>query len=326
MLAGGLLPFLLGVDAIVPFFASHQTKWSRVIDERVHATAAAMASPKVVFVGGSNVTFAINPRSLSARLGVPVIAYGVNAGIGLDLIVARARTLIGPGDLVVLMPEIAHFRSDRATDPALRGDWISLFGNPVGDPIGRAPRRTWIAARERCRRAASTADNLVVGQVLALRSSWRRIPVRQQPPGPYDVRSIGPEGNCIAPRPAPTIVVKGVPLVRATEAEWLGSLGVRGVRRMGDACRAVDARWCVLPGAIWTLADPPHPGLVSQMRQDEERLLALAASLGAEPLLPAGSSLLVGPYGFDTINHLNDRGVALLEDRLAPALATRLAR
>src|SRR5262245_14707644 len=123
MLLGVALPLLLGVEGVWPFFASNQTSWSLTIDQRVHATAAATPSPKVLIVGGSNVTFGFKPRSLSARVGVPVVAYGVNAGIGLDLIVERAEPMIGPGDLVVVSPEIQHFTPRGSIDYALRGDW-----------------------------------------------------------------------------------------------------------------------------------------------------------------------------------------------------------
>ncbi|MFN0134200.1 MAG: hypothetical protein ACKVW3_16930 [Phycisphaerales bacterium] len=327
MLVAALSPFLLGIDAIVPFFASHQTEWSRVIDERVHTTAAAMPSPKVIFVGGSNVMFGINPPSLAARLGLPVIAYGVNAGVGLDLIVARAESLIAPGDLVVLMPEIAHFRSTRTGDDAIRGDWINLFGDQshfgdrTGNAVGRFPLRQWIASRERCRRVISTAENRLLGSALVLRSRWRGIATAARPPGPYDIRSIAPEGHNTAPRPGPLTVFKGVPLVGVSPADWERSLGAAGVRRMASIGRQRGVRWVVFPGVLSTAGDPPpDPRRLRAMLQDEQQLLNYAARLGAEPFLPPGNSLLIGPYIFDTLNHLNDEGVKVLEVRLMPAL------
>ncbi|MFN0134201.1 MAG: hypothetical protein ACKVW3_16935 [Phycisphaerales bacterium] len=320
-----LAPLLLGVDAIVPWFARHRTEWSRVIDERVNATAATTPSPKVLFVGGSNVPFGINPRSLSAKIKAPVVAYGISAGVGLDLIVARVESMVAPGDIVVLMPELAHFRSSEATDPVSRGDWIRLYGDGRGDPVARFPRRQWIAARERCRMLVTDAEQALSQALIAARQRNRGWTPSNGPTSAYDVRCIDRDGCVEFPLPGPASVIDWTPPALATDAQWDRTLGAVAVRDLARVCRERGARPFFLPG-VRAGERPTHAAGVQRLVACEERVMRYAEAFGFERLVPPGSSLLVGLYAFDTPNHLNDAGVALLEDRLVPALTANLSK
>ena len=66
-------------------------------------------SPKVVFLGGSNVAFGIDSKTLSDSLGLPVVNAGLHAGLGLRYIMQANAPLLRKGDILVIMPEYDHF-------------------------------------------------------------------------------------------------------------------------------------------------------------------------------------------------------------------------
>jgi hypothetical protein len=61
--------------------------------------------PRVLLVGGSSLAFGANSSRLERALGRPVVNLGVNAGLGLDLVIRPAERAMAAGDLVILSPE-----------------------------------------------------------------------------------------------------------------------------------------------------------------------------------------------------------------------------
>jgi hypothetical protein len=66
-------------------------------------------SPKIVFVGGSGVSFGLDSEMVRRELGMTVVNMGLHAGLGLRYMLAEVRPYINPGDVVVVIPEYAHF-------------------------------------------------------------------------------------------------------------------------------------------------------------------------------------------------------------------------
>ena len=66
-------------------------------------------SPKVVVIGGSNVAFGIDSKTLSDSLGMPVVNAGLHAGLGLRYILDANTPYLRKGDILVIMPEYGHF-------------------------------------------------------------------------------------------------------------------------------------------------------------------------------------------------------------------------
>lgn len=64
-----------------------------------------LKSPKIILVGGSNVTFGINSERLGKAFKMPVVNLSLNAGLGLPFMLNEAKTGIGKGDIVLLCPE-----------------------------------------------------------------------------------------------------------------------------------------------------------------------------------------------------------------------------
>lgn len=74
-----------------------------------HARLEATASPRVIFVGGSNLLFGLDSQMASDSLGMPVVNMGCNAGLGLRYILEDVVPFVRAGDKLVIVPEYAHF-------------------------------------------------------------------------------------------------------------------------------------------------------------------------------------------------------------------------
>ena len=82
-------------------------------------------SPRVILVGGSNVSFGIDAELMQRTLGIPVINDGLHAGLG----VAPLRELLDylrPGDIVIISLEYQLFANREVMDGdlAFLSDWI----------------------------------------------------------------------------------------------------------------------------------------------------------------------------------------------------------
>ena len=76
------------------------------------ARAAALPSPKVVVLAGSNALFSLDSGRLEAAWGRPVVNLGVNAALGLDYILRSAEPYLNPGDLVLMPLEYPLYQGD----------------------------------------------------------------------------------------------------------------------------------------------------------------------------------------------------------------------
>lgn len=88
--------------------------------------------PRIILVGGSNVSFGIDAELMQRTLGVPVINDGLHAGLGLAPL-RELEEYIHPGDVIIISLEYNLFAYQNVMDgdPTFLSDWIEY-----------APRRT----------------------------------------------------------------------------------------------------------------------------------------------------------------------------------------
>jgi hypothetical protein len=84
-----------------------------------------MPSPRIILIGGSNVSFGIDAELMQRTLGIPVINDGLHAGLG----IAPLRELeeyIRPGDVIIISLEYQFFsnRDVMEGDLAFLSDWL----------------------------------------------------------------------------------------------------------------------------------------------------------------------------------------------------------
>lgn len=66
-------------------------------------------SPRIIFVGGSNLSFGLNSQMIKDSLGLNPINTGIHAAIGLVYMMDNTLQYIREGDIVILIPEYEQF-------------------------------------------------------------------------------------------------------------------------------------------------------------------------------------------------------------------------
>lgn len=67
---------------------------------------------KIVFVGGSNVSFGLDSKKIVERFNIPVINMGIHGGLGLKYVVNDIKPYINTGDIIIMTPEYENFYTD----------------------------------------------------------------------------------------------------------------------------------------------------------------------------------------------------------------------
>jgi len=78
------------------------SQWIYDVYKKKESIAKGIKSRKILIVAGSNALFDIDSQMLSKYFKLPVINYGVNAGIELPLILYLAKRVINKSDVVLL--------------------------------------------------------------------------------------------------------------------------------------------------------------------------------------------------------------------------------
>jgi hypothetical protein len=69
--------------------------------------------PRLILVGGSNVSFGINSQLLEDELGMNPVNTGLHASLGLKYMMDSTLPYVRQGDVVVLIPEYSHYYGGR---------------------------------------------------------------------------------------------------------------------------------------------------------------------------------------------------------------------
>jgi len=71
-------------------------------------------SPRIIFIGGSNLSFGLNCQMIKDSLNINPINTGIHASIGLIYMMSNSLEFIKEGDIVILVPEYQQFYGDYA--------------------------------------------------------------------------------------------------------------------------------------------------------------------------------------------------------------------
>ena len=66
-------------------------------------------SPRIILIGGSNLSFGIDSSLIEEELGYNLVNTGIHATIGLKFMMDSVIDHVRPGDIVVLIPEYSQF-------------------------------------------------------------------------------------------------------------------------------------------------------------------------------------------------------------------------
>ncbi len=91
-----------------------------------------LTSPRLIFIGGSNIAFGIDSRRISDSLHINVQNAAVHAGIGLRYMLDQVNRRLRPGDIVAVMPEYSQFdRMFNGDDEGTLSD-VVIYGEGDG--------------------------------------------------------------------------------------------------------------------------------------------------------------------------------------------------
>ncbi|HEX7414969.1 MAG TPA: hypothetical protein VF411_13075, partial [Bacteroidia bacterium] len=77
-----------------------------------HVLLQKITSPKIIFTGGSNVSFGLDSKTITDSLKMPVVNTAIHGGLGLEFMMNNVKPYFHKGDVVVLIPEYENFYTD----------------------------------------------------------------------------------------------------------------------------------------------------------------------------------------------------------------------
>jgi len=93
------------------------------------ALASKIEQPKIIIAGGSGVHYTINSHVMERNLGIPVINFGTNGGIGLNVLLPSIIDHVNSGDIVLLILEYPLILNKDGFD-----DLSATFGITINRP------------------------------------------------------------------------------------------------------------------------------------------------------------------------------------------------
>jgi hypothetical protein len=91
--------------------------------------AQEIEKPKIIIAGGSGVHYTINSDVMEKALGLPVMNFGTNGGIGLNVLLSSVIDQVSPGDIILLIPEYPLILNDNGLD-RLSATFSLVIGRP----------------------------------------------------------------------------------------------------------------------------------------------------------------------------------------------------
>jgi hypothetical protein len=98
-------------------------------------------SPRIIFVGGSNLAFGMNSELIEKAFGMPVINFGLHADLGLITMINEVERYRKSGDIIVIVPEYGFYSG--SSDTLYGGNEI------LADAIELNPNRIQYLARKK---------------------------------------------------------------------------------------------------------------------------------------------------------------------------------
>jgi len=117
-------------------------------------------SPRIILVGGSNVSFGIDAELMQRTLGIPVINDGLHTGLGLAPL-RELQEYIRKGDMIIISLEYDLFTSQAVIDgdPVFLSDWIEYSPRRIEylpNPLTEAPGIYAIMLQRKVNRKVNT--------------------------------------------------------------------------------------------------------------------------------------------------------------------------
>lgn len=281
--------------------------WNNYIAATIdkHQALAETPSPRILFVGGSNLTFGMDSPRLAAALGRPVLNLALHYELRLPFMLAEAAAAARVDDTVVISLEYEHYSDVR---PACAAILPLLEFRPQSVQYVE-----WSAA-------PAVLDDAIMHVGAIVRNGVKQlVGVRVRGAGrPYSRGSFNREGDLVAHRALPRGPRGGEAHLPAS---WRPSEVDAIVAALNSFHASMKRRGVEV---LYT-----HPPISEEaLRVGATGLQALQDALNRRCTIPVldspRSSALPREMFYDTAYHLNGEGARRRVDRLVPLLRARL--
>jgi hypothetical protein len=271
-----------------------------------HTRLAQAPSPRVIFVGASNLPFTLNSEVIERETGYHPINMGLGQALGLKFNLAEVKPYLRPGDVVVLSFPYEWFSGEKPdTDVVLRTLEIQprLLWRMSWLDLGEILQRDWVF--EYLGRVVRTIVRTAAGR-------------RPPPDGPFRVDAFNRFGDVVAhwSRPVPerrrsTIDLGPDYVVQNNEV----------LRRFAEFVAARGGRVLYLfPAMPEGIFEDPHA------RQFIDRVeTELTRTVGIQALNRPAEFAMPFERFFDTAYHLTGPAVQIFSSRVAATLRVALS-
>jgi len=264
--------------------------------------------PRVILVGGSNLSMGIDSPLLQEALGgrYTPVNMGLNAGLGLEFELNQALDGVRPGDVVVVSPEYETLWIPKMEYPSL---WLTLIAQPSAWAHVPADRRIGALAS-----FVSDNEPLAVAHFYATDGSYFLLGGGQ---GPYVKGGFNEFGDLTTAWNLPSQYVNAP--VKVVGEPWLSV----GLSESADTLRRFVSQ-CNAKGASVVYSYPPWAEGLFQMNQASvERTAQVLESKLPISFLNDPNSLAPGNF-YNTPYHLRGEAVQARTRDLALGLRSYL--
>lgn len=223
-----------------------------------HDRLRAAASPRVIFVGGSNVGFSIDSRPFEA-LGLAPVNMGLNDGLGLGFMLGEVEGELRSGDVVVIAPE-THLL------------WTGSQDDAVWAVLQRRPASLACLAAAGPRALADVSDQGLHFFARKVRCAAHQVTTDRELPTIYRRSSFDQFGDFVAHRGMPAR--REQPIDRPWPAPETVDLdrSISALKRFADTCEDVGARcfiaWCPIRSERLEQGDALFELLEARLREE----------------------------------------------------------
>ncbi|MDR2810272.1 MAG: hypothetical protein LBB84_06915 [Tannerellaceae bacterium] len=100
---------ILGLALPVTPRASKSSFYSAIQKDSLLAN---VDSPRMIFIGGSNISFGLNSQMIKDSLNINSINTGISAGLGLKFMLENTAQYVKEGDIIIAPLEYVHYTND----------------------------------------------------------------------------------------------------------------------------------------------------------------------------------------------------------------------
>lgn len=260
-----------------------------------HQRLKDVSGRRLIFVGGSSVSFGIDSEKIEQNTGYSVVNLGIHAGLGIEFLLNEIIENVRPNDVILLMPEFQLYTGNDKLDPALirTAQWIL----PEAESYYRFSPFEKIEILHRQFKRLFTREKEI-----------------QQIAGVYRADSYNKYGDMIAHLDIDTPTM----LVRPLDDEIVPAESIAAWDRfwtLSEKCRALNARVFIVMPNYPTSQYRKNKAVIDQVFGKIKKELSFIPVLGDPTTFLVDDSDL-----FDTVYHLNARGRQKKTDRVIQLL------